>query len=137
MTSEKFRFLNCNFFKTFFGQILAPWDHLLVTYVFLIFNLFCINPQRPGGEGAHPVTPKKSLLWLKKRHQRIIFCPKFKFGIFTINLNRIWNLSSIIPHLQAKLKRDLFHENQVLIFPLYNRICAKFPLKSLKMLLLT
>ena len=51
---------------------------------------------------------KKSLLWLKKSPQRITFCPKFKFGIFTIYLNRIWNLSSIISHLQAKLKRDLF-----------------------------
>ena len=51
---------------------------------------------------------KKSVLWLKKKPQRITFCPKFKFGIFTIYLNRIWNLSSIISHLQAKLKRDLF-----------------------------
>ena len=35
--------------------------------------------------------PKKSLLWLKKSPQRILFCPKCKFGIFTIYLNRIWN----------------------------------------------
>ena len=52
--------------------------------------------------------PKKIVIVAKKSPQCITFCPKFKFGIFTIYLNRIWNLSSIISHLQAKLKRDLF-----------------------------
>ena len=66
---------------------------------------------------------KKIVIVAQKKPQRITFCPKFKFGIFNIYLNRIWNLSSIIPHLQANLKRDLFFYPDFHFINLMMRTC--------------
>ena len=84
-----------------------------------------INPQRTGGSTMDP--KRKIVIVAQKSPQRITFCPKFKFGIFTIYLNRIWNLSSIISHLQAKLKRDLFSTKLGPHFPFINlMMCTCF-----------
>ena len=81
---------------------------ILTLHVLTLRGLGFSAPSEDWGGGS-PGDPKiKNVIAAQKSLHRIIFCPKLKFGIFTIFLNRIWNLSSIISHLQAKSKRYLF-----------------------------
>ena len=53
------------------------------------------------------------------------------YYIFKLHLEPVINYLTLASKIK---KRHFFYEIEVLIFPLYNRICAKFPLKSWKII---